>query len=111
MFTPLTDQTAHVLSIGAGELSRIYQTTDAGATWTQTFRNDDPKGFLDAISFWKSSSGLAQGDPIDGRFLIVATDDGGKSWSRVTASVHAAGPAGRRSVRGERNVPGGPGRS
>ena len=29
----VTDRTAHVLSIGAGELSRIYQTTDAGATW------------------------------------------------------------------------------
>src|SRR4051812_43171986 len=27
-------RTAHVLSIGAGDLSRIYQTTDAGATWT-----------------------------------------------------------------------------
>ena len=82
-----TDQTAHVLSIGAGELSRIYRTTDAGATWTRSFQNDDPKGFLDAITFWQSASGLAQGDPIDGRFLILATDDGGKSWSRVAASV------------------------
>ena len=80
-----TDRTAHVLSIGAGELSGIYQTTDAGATWTQPFRNDDAKGFLDAIGFWKSSSGLAQGDPVDGKFLIVATDDSGKSWSRVMA--------------------------
>jgi photosystem II stability/assembly factor-like uncharacterized protein len=82
----LDDRTAHVLSIGAGELSRIYQTIDAGGTWTLSFRNDDPKGFLDAISFWKSGGGLAQGDPIDGKFLILATNDSARSWSRVKAS-------------------------
>ena len=79
-------RTAHVLSIGAGELSRIYQTTDAGATWTLSFRNADPKGFLDAISFWKNAGGLAQGDPVDGKFMILATIDRGTSWIRVPAA-------------------------
>jgi len=74
------DRTAYILSIGAGELSRIDKTTDGGATWEISFRNNDPRGFLDAIAFWDRTHGIAQGDPVDGRFLILTTDDGGVSW-------------------------------
>lgn len=74
------DRTAYILAIGAGELSRIDKTTDGGATWVPCFRNKDPRGFLDAIAFWDESHGMVQGDPVDGRFLILTTGDGGKSW-------------------------------
>ncbi len=74
------DRTAYILSIGAGELSRIDRTTDGGATWEASFRNNDPRGFLDAIAFWDRTHGIAQGDPVDGRFLMLTTDDGGVSW-------------------------------
>ena len=46
------DRKACLLSIGEGEKSRIYQTTDGGKSWTLQFRNPDPKGFLDALAFW-----------------------------------------------------------
>ena len=75
------DRTAFLLSIGAGELSRIYKTVDGGATWTPQHVNRDPKGFLDALAFWDAEHGLALGDPVDGRFAILTTDDGGKTWS------------------------------
>ncbi len=74
------ERTAYILSIGAGELSRIDKTTDGGATWAASFRNNDPRCFLDAIAFWDEAHGIAQGDPVDGRFLILTTDDGGMSW-------------------------------
>jgi photosystem II stability/assembly factor-like uncharacterized protein len=74
------NRTAYILSIGAGELSRIYKTTDGGTTWAASFRNNDPRGFLDAIAFWDEAHGIAQGDPVDGRFLILTTDDRGMSW-------------------------------
>ena len=48
-------QTAYVLSIGNGPASRIYKTTDAGKTWTLQFKNEDPKAFLDAMSFWDAN--------------------------------------------------------
>ncbi len=47
----IDDRTAYVLSIGNGPASRIYKTTDAGATWTEQYRSNDPKMFLDAMSF------------------------------------------------------------
>src|SRR5262249_28075749 len=72
---------------GPGELSRIYRTSDAGASWTLSFRGSDPKVFLDAIAFWDEEHGLAMGDPFDGRFLVLATDDGGRTWRRPEGLV------------------------
>ena len=46
-----SDKTAYILSIGNGETSRIYKTTDAGAHWTLQLANTDPKVFLDAMAF------------------------------------------------------------
>ena len=83
--------TAYLLSIGDGPSSRIYKTTDAGATWTQQFINDDPKGFYDCMDFWDAKRGLVIGDAIDGRVAMLRTDDGGAHWTPVpTASLPAA---------------------
>ncbi len=75
-----SDRAAFILSIGPGELSRIYKTTDGGDRWNVSFQNHDPRGFLDALAFWDGSHGIAQGDPVDQRFLILTTEDGGTSW-------------------------------
>src|SRR5215471_15551217 len=79
----IDEQTAYVLSIGNGPASRIYKTTDAGATWGLQFRNDDPKAFLDAMSFWDANHGIVIGDSIDRQFYILITSDGGREWTRV----------------------------
>jgi photosystem II stability/assembly factor-like uncharacterized protein len=75
--------TAYVLSIGQGDLSRIYKTSDAGATWIEQFVNREPKAFFDAMDFWDANRGIAVSDSVDGRFVILTTRDGGKTWSRV----------------------------
>lgn len=79
----ISETTAFILSIGAGSASRIYKTTDAGATWTLQFTNEDPKGFFDAMAFWDASRGVAFGDSIDGRFEILTTNNGGRTWARI----------------------------
>jgi len=80
-------QTAYALSIGNGPTSRIYKTTDAGQTWTLQFKNEDPKVFLDAMSFWDANNGIVFGDSVDGQFYILTTADGGRSWARVPQSA------------------------
>src|SRR5260370_14682326 len=52
-------QTAYVLSIGPGEQSRIYKTTDAGQHWNLQFTNDDPKAFYDCFAFCDKQHGIA----------------------------------------------------
>ena len=75
--------TAYALSIGPGDASRIYKTTDAGANWRLQFTNAEPKGFFDAMAFWDGRRGLVMGDSIDGRFDILRTMDGGQTWARI----------------------------
>ena len=74
------DKTAVLMSIGSGEKSRIYKTKDAGGTWDILYTNPDPKGFFDAIAFWDASHGILLGDPVDGHFVVMTTDDGGETW-------------------------------
>ena len=76
-------QTAYILSIGESDLSRIYKTSDGGATWSLKHTNPDPKGFLDALAFWDESHGLVLGDPVDGKFVILTTDDSGENWKHI----------------------------
>lgn len=83
----VSDSTAYVLSIGPGDASRIYKTTDAGVHWTRQFTNDDPKAFYDAMAFWDADRGVAVSDSVDGRFVIITTRDGGKTWTRVPADA------------------------
>ncbi|MFJ3669896.1 WD40/YVTN/BNR-like repeat-containing protein [Streptomyces sp. NPDC090106] len=71
---------AVVLAIGEGEASRVYRTDDGGATWTESFRNTDPRAFYDCLTFLDRGHGLAMSDPVDGRFRILSTSDGGRSW-------------------------------
>jgi len=74
------DRTAYLLSSGPGDKSRIYKTIDGGAHWSLQFTNPDPAGFWDAIAFWDAQHGIVVGDPVDGHFVILVTDDGGMHW-------------------------------
>ena len=82
----VSEQTAYVLSIGSGEASRIYKTTDAGKTWTLQFTNTDPKAFFDAMAFWDANRGIAFSDSVDGQLIILRTTNGGTTWTRVPAA-------------------------
>jgi len=79
-------ETAYVLSIGNGPDSRIYKTSDAGATWTLQFKNENPKAFLDAMSFWDANHGIVFGDSINGQIDILLTKNGGHTWSRLSSA-------------------------
>ena len=78
--------TAYILSIGNGPASRIYKTTDAGASWQLQFKNEDPKAFYDSMSFWDATHGIAIGDSVEGQFCILITTNG-RDWVRVPSSA------------------------
>jgi photosystem II stability/assembly factor-like uncharacterized protein len=87
----IDEVTAYALSVGNGPASRIYKTTDGGKTWAMQFKSDDPKAFLDAMSFWDANHGIVFGDSVGGQHYILTTSDGGRNWSRVpTANLPLA---------------------
>lgn len=77
--------TAYILSIGNGESSRIYKTTDSGKTWKEQFRSKNEKAFFDAIACWDRKNCIAMSDPVDGRFLLIETKDG-ENWTAMDNS-------------------------
>src|SRR5690349_12383092 len=40
----IDSRTVYLMSSGAGDKSRIYKTTDAGAHWSLEYTNSEPKG-------------------------------------------------------------------
>jgi photosystem II stability/assembly factor-like uncharacterized protein len=107
------DRTAYLLAIGPGERSRIYKTDDGGKSWRLQFLNRDPKAFYDAFAFWDADHGIALGDPVDGRFALLATENGGRAWERIAIDELPAALPGEGAfaasgtclvTQGERNV-------
>jgi photosystem II stability/assembly factor-like uncharacterized protein len=68
-----------LLASGPGEKSRIYH-PHSGKPWELEFTNPEPQGFFDCMEFFDRLHGIVVGDPVNGRFQILRTRDGGKSW-------------------------------
>lgn len=73
---------AYVISIGTGDKSRIYKTTDGGANWKLQFSGPRKETFLDAISCDSKDACVVLGDPTDGKFLLMSTEDG-EHWKEL----------------------------
>lgn len=74
---------AVIMSIGEGNASRVYRTTDGGKSWKNTFTNQEPSAFYDCMAFANEKRGLAMSDPVNGKFRLIETNDGGESWNIV----------------------------
>jgi photosystem II stability/assembly factor-like uncharacterized protein len=77
-----SERTAHV----AATAGRIWRTTDGGKTWSLRYQAKDTTVFLDAIDFWDDRNGIALGDPMNGRWFILLTRDGGTTWTEPPMS-------------------------
>jgi photosystem II stability/assembly factor-like uncharacterized protein len=69
------DATAFVMSIGDNGRSRIYKTTDGGKTWQLQYSDKRKEFFLDALVCRSEKDCFAISDPIDGKFLLLHTED------------------------------------
>lgn len=78
-------QTAILMSAGEAEKgnAKFYRTIDGGKSWEIVFQTTQKGVFFDGIDFWDKQNGIAFSDPIDGKFLIIRTKDGGKTWQPV----------------------------
>ncbi|HEX7286564.1 MAG TPA: oxidoreductase, partial [Candidatus Angelobacter sp.] len=90
------ENTAVIISSGPAEKgqARIYRTTDGGRNWQQVFEEKRAGIFFDAIAFWDRQHGIVLSDPVDGKFALFTTEDGGASWKQLApAALPAALPS------------------
>jgi photosystem II stability/assembly factor-like uncharacterized protein len=76
------ESVAYVMSSGEGEKSRIYKTSDGGKNWKLQYTDKRKDFFLDGLACSSSTSCLALSDPVDGKFVILQTEDG-ERWTEI----------------------------
>jgi photosystem II stability/assembly factor-like uncharacterized protein len=76
--------TAYLMASGEGEKSRIYKTSNGGATWELQYSDPRNEFFLDAIACLSEKECYALGDPIEGKFVVLRTLDG-RRWEALPA--------------------------
>ena len=69
--------------LAAGPRATILRYKPDWKNFTVAYKNEDPASFLNSFDFWDDKRGVAFGDSLDGKFLILLTDDGGHSWSEA----------------------------
>ena len=74
--------TAYVMSIGGGAQSRIYKTADGGESWKLEFSDKRTAFFLDDLVCISKTKCFGLSDPVDGKFLLVSTEDG-EHWKEL----------------------------
>lgn len=81
----MNSKVACAMCAGPGErkLSRIYRTIDGGKTWTLVLSPEWKGIFFNAMSFWNDREGIVLSDPVDGRFVLFQTHDGGETWKKI----------------------------
>ncbi|MEM7380123.1 MAG: oxidoreductase [Bacteroidota bacterium] len=75
-----TDTDFFMLSIASPAL--LYKTGDVGKM-ELVYKEEDPKAFYDAMTFWDNMEGIAVGDAMNGCLSILITRDGGNHWEKL----------------------------
>ena len=69
--------------MAVGEPAYILRTENGGESWKVVYENRTKGMFLDAMEFWNEQAGIVIGDPINGRFFIARSFDGGMTWKEI----------------------------
>jgi hypothetical protein len=85
---------ATAVIMAVGEPAYILKTHDGGESWRVVYENKNKRMFLDAMEFWNEQSGIVIGDPVDGRFFIARTFDGGSGWNEIPFANRPAADTG-----------------
>ena len=70
-----------MVMMNSGDTARIYYISYNGE---QKVVFDSSGVFLDGLDFWDDLNGIVYGDPIDGKFFLLRTFDGGKKWFNLS---------------------------
>ncbi|MBD0332789.1 MAG: oxidoreductase [Chitinophagaceae bacterium] len=73
--------TAIVMAVDAP--AYILKTNNGGDSWKVVYENKTKGMFLDAMEFWNEDAGIVIGDPINNKFFVARTFDGGSTWQEI----------------------------
>jgi photosystem II stability/assembly factor-like uncharacterized protein len=80
--------------MGIAEPAYMLKTENGGETWKVVFENKTKGMFLDAMDFRDQRNGIVVGDPVDGKFFMAGTTDGGNTWREMPADQRPTAESG-----------------
>lgn len=83
----------NAIIMGIGSPAYILKTVDGGGNWKIVFKDTAREMFLNVMKFWNINSGIVIGDPINTKFFIARTFNGGNTWQGIPENKKpSAGP-------------------
>jgi photosystem II stability/assembly factor-like uncharacterized protein len=82
-------EVAYTLSVGPGQESRIYKTSDGGKSWMKQYQAARPEIFLDALVCRDVKTCFVIGDLVNGKFFVLSTTDG-EQWRELARNTMPA---------------------
>lgn len=76
-----TGENIALVTTTPGSTTFIYRTTNGGTSWSQVFSQSG--GFINGIRMIDSLHGYAYGDPVQGKWTVLQTGDGGATWAHI----------------------------
>jgi len=86
----LDDQICFV-AVNLPNMAQIKRTLDGGLNWETVYELNASTAFINYIYMFDAQNGYAQGDPVDGKYLLLNTFDSGDSWDPA-ATLNATEP-------------------
>lgn len=80
--------------LNAGSPAYIFKTTDGGHSWQKVYTDTAAAIFFDGMQFGHSNYGIAVGDPIGNKFIVIQTQNKGNTWKRLQEKDLPAAAAG-----------------
>ena len=81
----VTDDAVLVLSVANPAL--LYRFSKDLISKKLVYQENHEKVFYDGMKFWNNKQGIAIGDPIDGAFSILTTNDSGLTWTKSSVTI------------------------
>jgi photosystem II stability/assembly factor-like uncharacterized protein len=80
-------QTANaVFILNVSNPALLYRVSKQTLETNLVYQEINEKVFYDSMQFWNNKEGIAIGDPTEGVFSIILTQDGGNSWYKIPTS-------------------------
>lgn len=90
-FRSVSATNSAVFALSAGSPGLLYKIDKATAAVKSVYRNLDKDIFFDGMHFFDDACGIAFSDPVNGKFGLIRTTDGGETWMPVSAGGLEAG--------------------
>jgi photosystem II stability/assembly factor-like uncharacterized protein len=71
--------------LNSGDKGIIWRRTPDSTKVTKVYNEEGV--FLDGFAFWDDGNGIAYGDPVDGKFVILVTSDSGYVWRPIDYNI------------------------